>query len=602
MIVSPLAPKSWKFIPAVAITIAIVLLLTGLALVVYDEQSYRHQEATEAMADARILAETVTAALSFDDRTAASEYVDALQGNAEVRVAAVYDANGKLFASYAREPAVDQLPPLAAQIAGMEFESDHVLRSAPVIEGKNVLGTVYVLTRIDPIGRRLARYGVLALMATMAALIVGVLGIAHGALTRVNAALASRAAELASANEALEAQIRERRKAEEALVQSQKMEAIGRLTGGVAHDFNNLLTVVAGNLDLIQNMAASPRGVALDRLQRLVEGAQRGLARGERLTRQLLAFSRQQPLQARVVDVNATIEDFAAFIRRAVGETIDLQFRLGDGPWMCRIDPAQFEAAILNLAINARDAMENGGKLTIATAPAPENAGGFAASQRGVMVTVADTGTGMPPEVVERIFEPFYTTKDVGKGSGLGLAQVWGFVTQSDGQVTVESALGRGTSFSLLLPLSELATAPASRPETAPILQRGAETILVVEDDDDVRAMTAATLEELGYHTIIARDGPEALSLLRNPGPIELLFSDYVMPNGLTGAELARAATRERPGLKVLLTSGYAKHAQRGADGESADGFPLIAKPYRVEELASKIREIIAPVSAKTGS
>ena len=433
-----------------AITLAALLLAMGTPLVVLDdEHAYRQQETTDARAEARILAETVTAALSFDDRPAANEYVAALEGDEDVRAAAIYGVDGKLFASYTRNGAADQLPPLMMQIDGLHLDSDHVLQRAPVNQGGDVLGTAFVEIQIDPIARRLERYGVVALMATMAALIVIVLGVAHGALRRVNAELAERARDLARANEDLETQIRERRRAEEALVQSQKMEAIGRLTGGVAHDFNNLLTVVAGNLDLIHHMINGPRALAMDRLQRLLEGAQRGLARGERLTRQLLAFSRQQPLQARVIDINTTIEDFAPFIQRALGETIDLQIKLGPGPWMCRLDPAQFEAAILNLALNARDAMEQGGTLSVGTAaPAEDEAA------PGVVVTVTDTGTGMSPETIERIFEPFYTTKEVGKGSGLGLAQVWGFVTQSGGRVGVESALGVGTIFTLLLPLS----------------------------------------------------------------------------------------------------------------------------------------------------
>jgi CheY-like chemotaxis protein len=217
-----------------------------------------------------------------------------------------------------------------------------------------------------------------------------------------------------------------------------------------------------------------------------------------------------------------------------------------------------------------------------------------------VVVTVTDTGTGMSPETIERIFEPFYTTKEVGKGSGLGLAQVWGFVTQSGGRVGVESALGVGTTFTLLLPLSETAPAVAPKVEAATPLERGAEMILVVEDDDDVRAMTAATLEELGYKTVIARDGPEALAALGKDESIDLLFSDYVMP-GMSGAELARAAQEQRPGLKVLLTSGYAKHAAL-RDGNSADGFPLLAKPYRVDELAAKIRAILAQPNVSAAS
>jgi signal transduction histidine kinase/ActR/RegA family two-component response regulator len=578
---------SWRFTPIAAAALAVLLLGTGLLLVVYDEQTYRQQETTDAQAEARILAETVTAALSFDDRSAASEYVTALEGDQAVRAAAIYGADGKLFASYARDGATDQLPPLIAQIADLHLDSDHLLQRAPVSQGGNVLGTAFVERQIDPIARRLERYGVVGLMATMAALIVIVLGIAHGALRRANAELAVRAGDLARANQDLETQIRERRKAEEALVQSQKMEAIGRLTGGVAHDFNNLLTVVAGNLDLIQHMISGPRGLAMDRLQRLLEGAQRGLARGERLTRQLLAFSRQQPLQSRVVDINATIEDFAPFIQRALGETIELKLELGPGPWLSRLDPAQFEAAILNLALNARDAMEQGGTLTVATAITTEDA----PASQGVLVTVTDTGTGMAAETMERIFEPFYTTKEVGKGSGLGLAQVWGFVTQTGGRVGVESELGRGTRFTLLLPLTETDQPAAPKVEATPLLKRGAERVLVVEDDDDVRAMTAATLQELGYGTVIARDGAEALAALGEEPGIDLLFSDYVMP-GMSGAELARAAREQRPGLKVLLTSGYAKHAQL-RDGNSADGFPLLAKPYRVDELAATIRVVL---------
>ncbi|HXE27020.1 MAG TPA: ATP-binding protein [Stellaceae bacterium] len=581
--------SSWRITPLVAIGLAALLLGMGLLLVVYDEHAYRRQESTDAQAEARILAETVTAALSFDDRSAASEYVTALEGDGDVRAAAIYGADGKLFASYARNAASDQLPPLIAQISNLHLDSDHLLQGALVSQGSTVLGTAFVEIQIDPIARRLERYGIVGLMATMAALIVIVLGVAHGALRRANAELAARAGDLALANENLETQIRERRKAEEALVQSQKMEAIGRLTGGVAHDFNNLLTVVAGNLDLIQHMLSGPRALAMDRLQRLLEGAQRGVARGERLTRQLLAFSRQQPLQSRVVDINATIEDFAPFIRRALGETIELQLKLGPGPWLCRLDPAQFEAAILNLALNARDAMEQGGTLAVGTGVTAEAEDVL--MPHGVLVTVTDTGTGMAPETLERIFEPFYTTKEVGKGSGLGLAQVWGFVTQSGGRVGVESALGRGTTFTLLLPLTDTAAPAASQVEAPSSLERGVERILVVEDDDDVRAMTAATLEELGYRTVIARDGPEALAALGKDQGIDLLFSDYVMP-GMSGAELARAAQEKIPDLKVLLTSGYAKHAQLG-DGNSADGFPLLPKPYRVDELAAKIRVIL---------
>ena len=274
-----------------------------------------------------------------------------------------------------------------------------------------------------------------------------VLGTAHSALTRANDELERRAIDLDAANRQLRAQIAERERAEEALRQSQKMEAIGRLTGGVAHDFNNLLTIVGGNLDLLDRMARSSTEteVPRDRLRRLVEAAQRGLARGAQLTRQLLALSRQEPLEARVVDINAAIADFASLIERAIGETIELRLELGDGSWPCKLDPAQFEAAILNLAINARDAIEDGGRILIRTElvrSAADPGGALAMSPPYIALTVSDTGSGMPPDVLARIFEPFYTTKPVGKGSGLGLAQVWAFATQTGGRIVADSQPG----------------------------------------------------------------------------------------------------------------------------------------------------------------
>jgi signal transduction histidine kinase len=245
---------------------------------------------------------------------------------------------------------------------------------------------------------------------------------------------------------------------EAALRQSRKMETIGRLTGGVMHDFNNLLTVIEGNLELIENMAkAAPEGgIELPRLRRLLEAAQRGLSSGGELTRRLLAFSRQEPPALRTIDLNATIAAFAPLLHQAIGH-VALRLELAPGKWLCRLDPAQFEAALLNLALNARDAMSGRGMLTIATSPAVSAAGAAAAPgdapMRQIMLSVSDTGAGMPPEIVRHIFEPFYTTKPLGKGSGLGLAQVWAFVTQSGGEIAVESEPGRGTMFRLHLPL-----------------------------------------------------------------------------------------------------------------------------------------------------
>ena len=329
----------------------------------------------------------------------------------------------------------------------------------PIAQDGTKLGSIYLDILTEPIAHRLQRYIGMGLLVTLAALLVVVLGTAHSALTRANDELERRAIDLDAANRQLRAQIAERERAEEALRQSQKMEAIGRLTGGVAHDFNNLLTIVGGNLDLLDRLARSSPETEMprDRLRRLVEAAQRGLARGAQLTRQLLALSRQEPLEARIVDINAAIAEFASLIQRAISETMELRLELGDESWPCKLDPAQFEAAILNLAINAKDATEGGGRLTIRTelVRSAEDAGGAPElSPPYIVLTVADAGSGMPPDVLARMFEPFYTTKPVGKGSGLGLAQVWAFATQTGGRIAVDSEPGSGTIFRIHLPLS----------------------------------------------------------------------------------------------------------------------------------------------------
>jgi signal transduction histidine kinase len=504
----------------------------------------------------------------------------------------------KLFASYARSQMPELPSPPPPQ--GAYFDGNRLIVSMPVTQDGKKLGTIYLDILTEPIAHRLQRYLGIGLLVTMAALLVVVLGTAHSALTRANDELERRAIDLDAANRQLRAQIAERERAEEALRQSQKMEAIGRLTGGVAHDFNNLLTIVGGNLDLLDRIARSAPDteVPRDRLRRLVEAAQRGLARGAQLTRQLLALSRQEPLEARVVDVNAAIADFASLIQRAIGETIELRLELGDGKWRCKLDPAQFEAAILNLAINAKDATEAGGRLTIRTelaSSAEQNRGTTATSPPHIVLTVADTGSGMPPDVLGRIFEPFYTTKPVGKGSGLGLAQVWAFANQTGGRIAVDSEPGTGTTFRILLPLSANREDETAVVAVSPDEPGGSERILVVEDEDEVREVAAATLRRLGYDTVAARDGPEALAVLSGRN-FDLLFTDYVMPGGLNGAELAREACRRRPELKVLITSGYLGEAGATADTARVDGFALIAKPYRSAELAGRVREILDAV------
>jgi len=378
--------------------------------------------------------------------------------------------------------------------------------------------------------------------------------------------------------------ISDRRSLEEQLAQARKMEAVGQLTGGVAHDFNNLLTVVLGNVDLL-----SRRGDKDPKRERQLGAVRQAAERGRSLTKQLLAFSRRQQLSPVNLDVNQLIEGFAPLMRQAIGESVTLELSLGEGGLYANVDATQLETALLNLAVNARDAMPDGGTLTISTAlqGAPKKA--ESRDDAWVAIEVRDTGSGMPREVLERVFEPFFTTKEVGKGSGLGLSQVYGFVRQSDGFITADSAPGEGTSFRILLKRSEAPSEmrkTAKAPKTAP---RGSERLLVVEDDPTVLGMVVETLQGLGYKVVTAVDVASALAVLEKDDKIDLVFSDVVMPGGASGLQLARTAREMRPDLKILLTSGYVGEAAR-----VADEFPLIEKPYERTALAARLRELLA--------
>ena len=372
------------------------------------------------------------------------------------------------------------------------------------------------------------------------------------------------------------------------LRQSQKMEAVGQLTGGVAHDFNNLLTVVLGNAEmLVERLKSQPE------LLTLAETVMRASERGAGLTRSLLAFARRQPLAPRSIDVNRQVLGMEDLLHRALGEPIECRFALGDDLWPALVDPAQLETAILNLALNARDAMPDGGRLTIETANTRLDETYAAESEElragdYVMVAVADSGKGMDPEVMSRAFEPFFTTKDVGKGTGLGLSMVYGFVKQSGGHIKIYSEIGQGTIVKLYLPRSSAPQIEEKAPASAMPQGRG-EMVLAVEDDDMVRAYVAGELKALGYAVLTARDGAEALATLRARSDIDLLFSDVVMPGGMSGPQLGEAALALRPGLKVLYTSGYTEHAVVH-QGKIDPGAQLLNKPYRRQELAAKLR------------
>lgn len=389
--------------------------------------------------------------------------------------------------------------------------------------------------------------------------------------------------------------IAEREHAEEQLRQAQKMEAVGQLTGGIAHDFNNLLTVITGNLDIAQRSLAKGDVV---RLPRLIDNAQKGADRAAALTQRLLAFSRRQPLAPKPTDVNKLIAGMADLLNRALGETIRLETVSGAGLWMVEVDQHQLENAILNLAVNARDAMPDGGRLTIEASNTWLDDSYVAAHSevvpgQYVVVAITDTGIGMSKELLDRVVEPFFTTKEPGKGTGLGLSMVYGFVKQSGGHLQIYSEVGQGTTVKLYLPrLVAAAQEEDVRHEPHAALGSHDERILVVEDDEDVRAYTVETLRELGYDVIEAADGPSALRLLeRQEMRVDLLFTDVVMPE-MSGRQLADEARRLMPGLKVLYTSGYTRNAIVHG-GRLEQGVEMISKPFTVAAVASKIRDML---------
>jgi PAS domain S-box-containing protein len=399
-------------------------------------------------------------------------------------------------------------------------------------------------------------------------------------------------------NATLEQQVvertRELQEKEQALRQSQKMEAVGQLTGGIAHDFNNLLQVILGNLESLQRHLPQDSG----RLQRAANQAMNGARRAAALTQRLLAFSRRQPLDPRPIDVNTLVQGVSELMHRSLGETVAIETVLGAGVWRVEVDPNELEAALLNLGVNARDAMPEGGRLTIETANTHIDQA-YAATHAEVLtgqyvaICISDTGVGMAAATVNQAFEPFFTTKPVGKGTGLGLSQVYGFVKQSGGHVKIYSEIGQGTTVKLYLPrlLVEPIVAESAN-HTLPAEGSTEETILVLEDDDDVRASSVESLREIGYRVIEAHDGPSALRLLERQMRVDLLFSDVVLPGGLTGAEVAAQARAMRPGLKILFTTGYARNAIIH-HGRLDKGVHLITKPFSLNDLAAKVRDVL---------
>jgi PAS domain S-box-containing protein len=399
-------------------------------------------------------------------------------------------------------------------------------------------------------------------------------------------------------NANLEREVAERtaqlRANEEVLRQAQKMEAVGQLTGGVAHDFNNILQVIVGNLEVIRRLLPADAG----RIQRSVEQALNGARQASSLTQRLLAFSRRQPLDPKPLDVNSLVNGMSELLNRTLGETISVETVRGAGLWKVEVDPNALESAVLNLAVNARDAMPQGGRLTIETMNAYVDEA-YAVSHaevvpgQYVLISISDTGEGMNSDTIRRAFEPFFTTKPVGQGTGLGLSQVYGFVKQSGGHVKIYSEVGQGTTVKIYLPRLKRAAEEQETQSPVPVPEGNAnETILVVEDDNNVRTYSVDALRDLGYRVIEAPDGPSAIRLLETNTAVDLLFTDVVLPGGMTGAQVAAQARELRPGLKVLFTTGYARNAIFH-HGRLDKGVQLITKPFSFSDLAAKVRDVL---------
>lgn len=593
-------PRFGNLFYVTSIAAACFLLVFGLATIVYGTRNYDRQITQDAAIQARILASAVSAALAFDDRKVAREYIESLVFNPGVESAAIYDASGRQFVRYTRE---GQGPPLRVPRLTTKLSQDRVRVVVPVSERGRSLGSVYLERLIEPVSRRFLRFGLIAILVSMSAIILATLAISQRALALANTELARRAGELSAANAELRVQIEEREKAEAALRQSQKMEAIGQLTGGVAHDFNNLLQIITGSLGSLRRRGSRWKlaADATREFDRFLEGAEEGARRAAALTRQLLAFSRRQPLQPEPVDANRLVARMTNLLTRTLGETIAIETVLSTGIWPVLTDPNQLESAILNLAVNARDAMQQSGKLTIETAnvflddryvePYEQLKSG-----QYVMIAVSDNGAGMDPDTVAHAFEPFFTTKAGGHGTGLGLSQVYGFIKQSGGHTKIYSEQDHGTTVKMYLPRTSAGQAAA---EDHPVLAHeladaaaASRRILVVEDEDKVRAASVEMLEDLGYQVLEAIDGPTALKLLGARPAIDLLFTDVVLPGGMNGKQLADEVRREHPDVKILYTTGYARNAIVH-HGRLDPGVDLISKPFSYSELAAKVRSVL---------
>jgi signal transduction histidine kinase/ActR/RegA family two-component response regulator len=571
--------RDWKGVAAAVGAVA--LILVSMATAAFNESVYRARKAQYLTAEADVLAATVEPALVFLDAAAARDAVAALNANGEVETAGVYDATGALVAQFSRNGAT---PP--ARTAEARAAPGRMAVIVPVLSEGRSIGGVYLRTTPEPAVALAARHGGTALLLLLAFLVVTVLQWVQTTLARAARETEARAAELSQLNLELGRQVQQRESAEEALRQAQKMETLGQLTGGIAHDFNNLLQNVQGSLDLISRKPDDPAKVG-----RWAAAGLEAAERGARLTAQLLAFSRAQKLELRPLNLADVAERLRQLLGNTMGAGVKVVFDLDPSPAPVIADATQLELALLNLCINARDAMPNGGLITVSTRPARLEADPELGTGEFLLLSVSDTGVGMPRDVRARAFDPFFTTKGLGKGTGLGLAQVYGIAKQAGGSARIHSEPGKGTSVTLILPRADQAAAAAASAPAHPFMPvvAGAR-ILVVDDDAGVRGYVAEALANLGYAPMEAAEGVAGLAILDRED-VDLLIVDYAMP-GMSGAEVAAKALERRPDLRILFASGYAESdALEAAMGRPAQ---LLRKPFDTPTLARRVYEVMS--------
>ncbi|MGN6496165.1 MAG: ATP-binding protein [Tsuneonella sp.] len=547
-------------------SLAILLLVASLLLAWQWERRENAAQIREDTGQARVLAGSLAGALAFDDTDTAREYVAALRVDQSIRAAAVYDTSGRVVAGFARgsEQVPAHIGPQPPQIRGGTLTIVE-----PVTEGNLNLGQVYLLTSIEPLSARLSRYFAIGIVLLLASLLIALLGASNAAA--------------AAANRELQAQIAAREQAERALRQAQKMEALGQLTGGVAHDFNNLLMAASSGLELLDRAKTDERRASLK------VAIREALDRGARITEQLLAFSRRRPVKSEVIQLQEHMRKLVSLLDHSLRENVSARFDIDEDLWTIEVDVSQFDIAILNLAVNAKDAMPRGGELCITA----RNRAGALDGVDAVEIAVQDDGEGMPPEALDKAFEPFFTTKDVGKGTGLGLSQVYGFVRAAGGRVSIDSELGKGTTVTLLIPRSgDAAPSAAGGKRRAASARIRHKRVLLVEDDAQLNELVTQMLEELGARVMRASSAAEGLRQFDSQA-VDVVISDMVMPGAMGGLELARAIRARRPDAAILLMTGYSE----AAGSAEAEGYPVLRKPFTLAQLEERFPAQPAPVT-----